>query len=211
MSSKSSIHVGIYDTWADWEAGYTLAHLASGDWNDGEGYRVVTVAATADPIVTKGGVSILPDMAIGDVSVADSALLLLPGADSWLHGANREFADLASEFLGAGVPVAAICGATLGLASAGLLNTHAHTSNDPAVLAAAGERYTGASLYRHEPCVSDGDLITASGVAPVEFARAIFDRLEFYTPQTSENWYRLYRHQDPAGFFGLMREHANAQ
>ena len=27
-----TIHVAIYDTWADWEAGYALAHLGSGDW-----------------------------------------------------------------------------------------------------------------------------------------------------------------------------------
>jgi hypothetical protein len=30
--SNDTIHVGIYDTWADWEPGYALAHLGSGDW-----------------------------------------------------------------------------------------------------------------------------------------------------------------------------------
>ncbi len=30
--SAETIHVAIYDTWADWEAGFALAHLGSGDW-----------------------------------------------------------------------------------------------------------------------------------------------------------------------------------
>jgi hypothetical protein len=52
--------------------------------------------------------------------------------------------------------------------------------------------------------VTDGDLITASPVAPVEFARAIFARLGMYEPGTLASWYKLYGDQDAAGFHELM-------
>ncbi len=50
----------------------------------------------------------------------------------------------------------------------------------------------------------DGDLITASGVAPVHFARAIFERLAVYTAEVAASWFKLYGDRDPAGFYELM-------
>ena len=55
---------------------------------------------------------------------------------------ERAFAGKAAEFLDAGVPVAAICGATAGLAAEGLLDDRRHTSNAAEFLAATG--YGGA-------------------------------------------------------------------
>jgi putative intracellular protease/amidase len=200
---SKAIHVGIYSTWADWEAGYALAHLGSGDWqSDGTKYRVVLVGETMDPVVTKAGITLTPDMVLDDLEPEDSTMLILPGADSWLAGENMAFVATAARFLDAGMPVAAICGATIGLARAGLLNDVQHTSNAPQLL--ESESYSGTDGYRYEGAVTDGNLITASGIAPVDFAREIFDRLGFYDPKTIANWYLLYGKQDPAGFFGLM-------
>ena len=112
--TTETIHVAIYDTWADWEAGFALAHLGSGDWQpDGRRYRIVTVAESLDPVLTKGGISLTPDLTLSDLDPGESAMLILPGADSWLTGSNMEFVEAARGFLGAGVPVAAICGATI--------------------------------------------------------------------------------------------------
>jgi hypothetical protein len=52
--------------------------------------------------------------------------------------------------------------------------------------------------------VTDGDLITASGIAPIEFARAIFARLEVFEPAVLDSWVKLYGQHDPAGFYELM-------
>ena len=53
---SNAIHVGIYNTWADWEAGYALAHLGSGDWqSDGERYRIVLVGETWIPSSLRQG------------------------------------------------------------------------------------------------------------------------------------------------------------
>jgi putative intracellular protease/amidase len=201
--NNDTIHVAIYDTWADWEPGYALAHLASGDWQpDGKKYRIVTVGETSDPITTKGGITLTPDITIGELDPSNSAMLILPGADTWLGGGNAGFVDTASRFLAGGVPVAAICGATVGLAHAGVLNELDHTSNAPQIL--ESDAYTGHARYKNELVVTDGDLITAAGIAPVEFALAIFERLAFYNRAINDNWYLLYGQQDAAGFFGLM-------
>jgi putative intracellular protease/amidase len=198
-----AVHLAVYDTLADWEIGYATAHLHSGVWSkDPDQFRVVTVGETLGPVTTMGGLTIRPDLAVTDLDPADSAMLILPGADSWMTGGNAPFVAAARAFLGAGVPVAAICGATAGLAAGGLLDDRDHTSNAREFLEATG--YRGADRFRDEAAVTDGDVITASGTAPVEFAGAIFARLGLYEPATLASWHKLYGQGDPAGFFELI-------
>jgi len=199
-----TVHVGIYNTWADWEAGFALAHLGSGDWTSPRtSYDIRLVGESAEPVTTKAGIKLTPDMVLSDLQPEDSTMLILPGADTWLAGENLAFVEAARAFLGANVPVAAICGATIGLARGGLLNDVDHTSN--AVETLECPEYTGAARHMHELAVTDGNLITASGIAPVEFAREIFTLLDFYDAATVAYWYALYGEHDPAGFFGLMQ------
>ena len=121
MLSMKPADVALYDQLADWEVGHLLAELRSGRFT-GTPFEVVTVAETTDPITTMGGVRMLPDMALAELDPADSALLILPGGELWDAGGGSAFAEAARRFLEAGVPVAAICGATAGLARAGLLD-----------------------------------------------------------------------------------------
>lgn len=198
-----TVHLAVYDTLADWEPGYAVAHLNKPQWQRTPGrFAVSTVGPTTAPVTTSGGVRILPDLALADLDPADSALLILPGNDIWDTDAFVPFARAARRFLDADVPVAAICGATGGLALAGLLDDRAHTSNAAEFLAGVG--YGGAHLYRDEPAVTDRNLITASATGPVEFARAILERLGVYEPEVLESWYKLYGRRDPAGFHELM-------
>ncbi|NED62370.1 glutamine amidotransferase, partial [Streptomyces sp. SID10244] len=101
----------------------------------------------------------------------------------------------------AGVPVAGICGATVGLARAGLLDDRAHTSNAAAQLEPTG--YAGAANYVDAPAVTDRGVVTAAAVAPVDFAREVFALLGVYDQSVLDAWYRLYAHQDPTGFYAL--------
>ncbi|HEY7488649.1 MAG TPA: DJ-1/PfpI family protein [Streptosporangiaceae bacterium] len=201
--TMTKVHMAVYDDLSDWEVGFATAHVNSARWQREPGrYHVVTVGETPGPVTTMGGMRILPDAVLDDLRPADSAMLILAGADSWLiPGGNRAFADKAREFLDAGVPVAAICGATGGLAAAGLLDDRDHTSNAAEFLAATG--YRGASRYRDVPAMTDGDLITASGTAPAAFAREVLARLGVYEPHVLASWYKLYGLGDPAGFFEL--------
>ena len=203
IQTIQTVHTAVYDTMADWEVGLATAHINNGHWQrQGRRCQVVTVGETREPVTTMGGVRITPDVALDEVRPTDSAMLILPGADSWLTGGNLAFARKAREFLDAGVPVAAICGATAGLAVEGLLDDRDHTSNAAVFLAATG--YRGGDRYRDEPAVTDGDLVTASGTAPVEFAREVLGRLDLYEPEVLESWYKLFGLRDPAGFEALI-------
>ena len=62
-----TLHVAIYNTWADWEAGFALAHLGSGDWSSPRtSYEIRLVGESPEPIVTKAGITLTPDMVLAD-------------------------------------------------------------------------------------------------------------------------------------------------
>lgn len=198
----TTVHSAVYDAFADWEVGFATAYLANGNWQRDPGsFRVVTVGLTKGPVTSMGGLRIIPDVTLDELSAADSAMLVLPGADAYVTGELAPFARKAREFVEAGTPVAAICGATFGLAREGLLDDRRHTSNAPEFLQASG--YAGAALYQDAPAVTDGDLITGSGVRPVEFAREVMAKLEAYEPKVLDAWYRLYSEGDPAAYVEL--------
>jgi putative intracellular protease/amidase len=200
---NDTVHVAAYDTLADWEIGYATAHINKPLWHKQPGrFAVATVGANRNPVTTMGGMRVVPDTTLDEVSSQDSAMLILAGNDIWNTAQFKPFADKAREFLDAGVPVAAICGATGGLALNGLLDDREHTSNAAEFLRSVG--YAGAHLYRDEPAVTDRDLITASANAPVEFAGAILERLEVFEPNVLSSWFKLYGQRDPAGFYELM-------
>lgn len=198
-----TIHCAVYDTISDWEVGYATAHIGNGYWQREPGNAVVQyVAATEQPVTSAGGMRIVPDVSVDAVAPTDSAMLILPGAATWDTGGNSEFAELARRFVDAGVTVAAICGATAGLAAGGLLDDRPHTSNAREYLAATG--YRGGANYRDDVAAINGDgVITASGVFPVDFAREVLGALDLYEPRVLEAWYKLYGQGDPAGFFEL--------
>src|SRR4051812_17893784 len=198
-----TVHLAVYDTLADWEVGYATAHIHKPLWHRSPGrFGVATVGATRESITTMGGMRVLPDVSLAELDPSGSAMLILPGNDIYATDAFVPFAAKAREFLDAGTPVAAICGASAGLALAGLLDDRAHTGNAAEFLAGTG--YAGGHLYRDEPAVTDRDLITGRANAPVEFARAVLARLEVFEPGVLASWFKLYGRQDPAGFFELM-------
>ncbi|MFI7633807.1 type 1 glutamine amidotransferase family protein [Nonomuraea sp. NPDC049400] len=202
---KGIVHHAVYDTFADWETGHATAHLRNGrHQREPGGYEIVTVGLTTDPVVSMGGLRVTPDLALDQLSPAASALLILPGADLWDMGATlAPFAAKAREFLDAGVPVAAICGATAGLAREGLLDERDHTSAVVQYLAAQ-EGYSGAEHYLDQDAVLGGDLITAGPTEPVAFAREIFRRLDIYRPEVLDAWFRLHARSDASAFEVLM-------
>jgi putative intracellular protease/amidase len=206
---KETVHLFVFDTLADWETGFAIAGINNPAFQTQPGrYQVKSVAVHKEPVKTIGGVTILPDMTLDELEAAESAMLILPGGETWDQGENGEVVEKARVFLEAGVPVAAICGATAGLARAGLLDNKAHTSNAPMYLQATG--YRGEALYQMETAVTDQNLITASAIAPVDFAYHIFKKLEVYTPDMLEAWRGLYKTGDPAYFAALMESGAKS-
>ena len=112
------------------------------------------------PCAVSGACASGPTCALDALRPEDSSLLILPGADLWDTADDlAPFARTARAFLDAGVPVAAICGATAGLAREGLLDDRDHTSAISFYLAATG--YAGGGRYVEADAVTDGGLITA--------------------------------------------------
>ncbi|MGK5696394.1 type 1 glutamine amidotransferase family protein [Streptomyces sp. URMC 128] len=198
IADRKPVHLAVYDTLADWETGHATAHLARA------GYRIRTVGPSTDPVTSIGGLRIQPDTALGDVRPEDSSLLILPGADLWdTSGDLAPFARKARAFLDAGVPVAAICGATAGLAREGLLDDRDHTSAVSFYLAATG--YAGGERYVETDAVTDGNLVTAGPTEPVAFAREILRLLGVYEGEVLDAWYRLFHDSDAAAYAVLEK------
>jgi putative intracellular protease/amidase len=129
-------------------------------------------------------------------------LLILPGGDMWDTGGGTTFAAAAARFLDASAPVAAICGATAGLARAGLLDKRRHTSAAAGYLMATG--HAGGDFSVDERAVVDGDLITAGPQSPVQFARATLRRLGLATDRTLEAYEGVFHRADVTGYPALM-------
>ncbi|MDV8079696.1 DJ-1/PfpI family protein [Rhodococcus sp. IEGM 1370] len=176
------------DTMADWEYGYLTAGLAMAREQDPDANRLIVASETGEAVTTMGGLRITPDVGLADLPALDA--LILPGAPSWDSGHDTVL-KLAAELVGAGTPVAAICGATMGLARTGLLDDRPHTSNAAEFLTQAIE-YHGSEYYRDEKAVSDGTVITAGGVNPLEFAKLVFERLNVFPQPVVDAWYGLY-------------------
>lgn len=203
------VHLFVFDGFADWEAAFAIAGLQTPDFQREPGrYRVRTVALTQSPVRSMGGVAVLPDGLLGMLEPAASAMLILPGGTGWEDAQHAEAVAKAASFLEAGVPVAAICGATAGLARGGLLDARRHTSNALAYLKGV-DAYAGSDRYEDAPAFRDGPLITAGGMAPLEFAREVFAALEVYDEPVLDAWYELYKTGRSAHFTRMQQAAAH--
>lgn len=199
-----NVYLYVFDGMADWEASFAIAGINNPRFQRHPGrYRVRAVGPTRQPVTTMGGLRIVPDICLGELNPDQAAMLILPGGDLWESGGNREAIELARVFFIESVPIAAICGATQALACAGMLDDFHHTSNSREYLLATG--YRGGKFYCDVPAISDEGVITASGTAPLEFAREIFRVLDLYSESSLEAWYALFKFGDASRIFELTQ------
>lgn len=202
MTINNTVHLLVFEGMADWEPAFAIAAIRNPQFQRRPGrFRIQTVARSLAPVTTMGGMRVLPDITVDELCPAASSLLILPGGQLWERGGNLEALERAHAFVDAGVPVAAICAATLALARTGLLDERLHTSNDPAYLASGG--YRGAHLYCDLPAIANRNVITASGLAPLEFAVEILRLLDVYSPSTLDAWYALHKHGNASKFYEM--------
>ena|SRR5829696_4526982 len=185
-----AVYVLVFEGYADWEPAFALAELRRSG-----GRTVVVVGFDERPVTSMGGLRVVPERALADVRAGDVELLILPGGDLWEGEYPRAaLEELLRALTSAAVPVAAICGATLAVARAGLLDDRRHTSNMPGYLGAHAPEYRGAAGYDAALAVSDRGLITASGLGPVDFARAIFAELGVFSTSDQQLWFDMFKH-----------------
>lgn len=204
---NDTVYLYVFDTMADWEVGYLTAEIQSGRyWKKGcSPLKFVTLSNKKEPIKTMGGLMLLPDLGIDQLNLDGAAALILPGGDTWLDKIHDPILSITEKFLSKGSLVAAICGATMGLARAGFLNQRYHTSNDLGFLKMVCPNYTGEKYYREELAVTDENLITASGIAPLDFTVHVLKKLDLFLPEALSSWEKLYKTQKAEYFFDLMR------
>ena len=200
------VYIYILNTLADWEIGYLTAELNSGRYLDKTRppIELIKIGNTTEPIKTMGGITITPDENIDNIKFEEDDLLILPGADTWTEDENKKIIDIVSSIINEKVIIAAVCGATIALANKGILNNRKHTSNDIEVLKMFCPEYTGEDFYLNQPAVTDDNLITASGIAPLEFSYEVLKRTNLMKTETLEAWYQLYKTKESKYFYALM-------
>jgi putative intracellular protease/amidase len=117
---------------------------------------------------------------------------------------NKKIIDIVLGIIDKKVIIAAICGATIALANRGILNDRNHTSNDIEVFKMFCPEYSGENFYLNQPAVTDDNLITASGITPLEFSYEVLKRINVMKTETLEAWYQLYKTNESKYFFALM-------
>lgn len=200
------VYLVVVDTLADWEISYLTAELHSRRFfaDPSMDFSLLKVGITRDEVTSMGGMRIQPDLSVADIQMEEDDLLVLPGSEIWDQAQVRPILEFARDALDKGHKVAAICGATLGLAAVGALDTRRHTSNDLGFLKQTCPDYRGEALYRKDPAVRGDNLITATGLAPLEFTYEILKMLKVWKPETTKAWYRLYKTRQPRWFEELV-------
>lgn len=204
-----NIYIYLLDTMADWEIGYILQGLTRQDMADEVKYQVKTVGITKKPIRTLGGMTMVPDCSIDEISQDLVGALLLPGADTWKEEVHKPVLDLALLCIDQNILVAAICGATLALADLGVLNNRTHTSNSLEFLTAFSTEYIGSPFYVNEMAVRDGNVITASSAGGLLWAKLILECLSIYRKEVIDAWYGYFSTGRLEYFMDLMEASQN--
>ena len=196
MTSRA-VQVLIFEGFADWEPAHALAELRR--WGK---RSVVAVGFGLEPVTSMGGLRVVPNRALNVIRASEIEIFIIPGGDMWESAHSQvELNRVLTDLIAAGIPIAAICAGTLAVARAGLLNDRRHTSNTPSYIAKYSPEYSGGPLYEAVPAVNDRGVITASGLAPIEFAREIFKQLRIFTPANEQLWFDMFKH-------GRIPEHA---
>src|SRR5882724_5447237 len=169
---QQTAYVFVFDGFADWEPASALAELRRTF-----GFEAKTIGLSGDPVVSMGGLRVVPDLPLADFDPDTAAILILPGGDSWMAVEHAEITAAVRAMETAHRPVAGICAATLALAHAGLLDDRLHTSNGAGFIEKFVPSYPGATFYRAVPAITDRGVITATGLAPFAFAAEIFRTL----------------------------------
>jgi putative intracellular protease/amidase len=189
MSPDKAVYLLVVDGYADWEPAHAVAELR----REGQ-YRIETVGLSSAPVTSMGGIRVLPSKTVMQVEPTDVAAFILPGGDRWERAPMEpELEHLLTRLDRDGVPIAAICGATVAIARMGLVRGRRHTSNGLEYLRAQVPGYADAASYVDEPAVRDRKLITASGLGDVEFARELFEELAVMSAGDRTMWAQIFR------------------
>lgn len=156
---------------ADWE--YALIGGTGGPFY---GLDVQYFTPQGGEIRSQGGLTATVSQDLDDLCRWCPNTLVVVGGTIWDTVKAPDISGILKSQHNDGVTIAGICGGTLALARAGILDGVPHTSNDAQFLTQNSETYAGSRFFRQSAAaVSEDRVITAPGTAPVSFAAAVFE------------------------------------
>lgn len=207
MSSSGLFDVYVYvqEGMADWEVGHVTSELCSRRFfrEDAPEVNFTTVGDTVEARRTMGGLNVVPDIAVGDISVGEGTVLILPGSGNWPELRDSPVIDVAEDVLSQCGTVCAICGSTVALADRGILDCRLHTSNGPGFLEHFSPNYRGGPLYEDVPAMSDGGVITAGSPGGLLWSKMILESMSVFSPETLDAWYSYFSTCDPQYYYAI--------
>lgn len=187
---KKTLLFVILQQYADWEAAYISSAISM--LGQGE-FEIKTVSLSKDCVQSIGGFKVLPDYDIESVPNDYEALILIGGM-TWRSEKTKKIKKLVEDCFQKGKILGGICDASAFLGTIGVLNDVIHTSNDLNDLKQwAGSVYKGETKYIAKQAVSDKNVITANGTAPMEFAKEILLALNVASEEKVLDWYNFHK------------------
>jgi putative intracellular protease/amidase len=187
MMSKA--YLLIFDGFADWEPAHAFCEL-----NKSGKFEVITAGFTPEAVTSRAGLKVVPDVTVRDVTPEDTAFFMLPGGNMWEEKPREEIHPLLHRLHEKNVLIGAICAATLEIARSGLTRGLRHTSNSKSYLKTMVPSYRDGDFYVDELAVTDQNVITASGLGSVEFAREVIRHFKLYSEADAGLWFDMFKH-----------------
>ncbi|HEX3821161.1 MAG TPA: DJ-1/PfpI family protein [Candidatus Sulfotelmatobacter sp.] len=186
---KPKAYLLVFDGFADWEPAHTFCEIRK----SGK-YEVVTAGFSRQEISSMAGLKISPDVTLEAALPSDAAFFMLPGGDMWQEASRAEIHPLLHRLHEEGVLIGAICAATLEIARAGLTRGIRHTSNAKSYLRSMVPDYQDGGSYVDDLAVTDRNIITASGLGSIEFAREVIRELRIHNEADTTMWFDMFKH-----------------
>jgi putative intracellular protease/amidase len=173
----------LYDGYADFETVLVCSPL-----NEDEKYRIIYIAYDTKPVKSSGGLTIIPEKTVSDISSTDNIYgLIIPGGGGRIF--KPELGELINRLNDENKLVAAICAGPEYLAKSGILNRKKYTTsqesqnyeerNEP-------DPFPRETFLSDARVVKDGNIITAKGFAFSDFALEIWEWFDIYETNTEK-------------------------
>jgi putative intracellular protease/amidase len=188
IMNTNNVYIFLFDGFSDWEIAYLTPEIKKSDNAELKYFSI-----DGSEITSMGGLKITPDLSLEQLDIADISVLVLPGGTAWEENTIEGIDKLVETLHSSNKTIAAICGATFYLARNGYLDNVKHTSNDLGYLKYVVPEYKGEGNYQSDLAVTDKNMITACGIAPMEFAREIFKKIELKSEKDIEKWFQLFK------------------
>jgi protein deglycase len=176
--------VYIADRMADFEINLTCHLLANYGW------EIITVAYEKGIVTASSGLQYVPRFTFSEITQdSDIDGIIIPGG--FHYEQREEFTNLIKAYYQAGKLTAAICAGPQYLARAGLFeNTHYTTTmtreSHKELFSGSGEFPFPQKTYIEKPVVRDGTVITAKGVAFIDFSIEILDYFNVFADESEK-------------------------